>query len=168
MSDEIGSASEATLVQQVLDLLRELLHALLRSSVPVWLDLPLTLPQLRTAFVIAHHATASVRLISQQLGVGEPTASHLVDKLVQAGLVERADDPEDRRRARVQLSPAGKDLIDKLLGWEEFLGVRLNQVSRQDLHHLERGLSALLQDFPAQTRTNKSVPRVKDQERRIL
>jgi DNA-binding MarR family transcriptional regulator len=164
MSDHFGWPSEGTLVKEVLDLLRELLHALLWSSVPVWLDLPLTLPQLRTAFVIAHNATSSVKLISQQLGVGEPTASHLVDKLVQAGLVERADDPEDRRRACVQLSPAGKDLIDKLLGWEEFLGGRLNQLSKEDLLRLERGLSALLKDFPAQSRTKKSRPREKDKE----
>jgi len=140
---------DEALVRDVIDLLRELLHALLMSSVPEWLDLQLTLPQLRTIFIVAHNTTSSVMQISQDLGVGKPTASYLVDKLVQAGLVERNDDPEDRRRARVQLTSAGEELIQKLLGWEEFLGGRLNQVSREDLSILKRGLTVVMSQLPA-------------------
>ena len=139
---------DETLARDVIDLLRELLHALLMSSVPAWLNLQLTLPQLRTIFIIAHNTTSSVMQISQDLGVGKPTASYLVDKLVQAGLVERNEDPEDRRRARVQLTQAGVELIQKLLGWEEFLGGRLNQISKEDLSTLKRGLTVVMEKLP--------------------
>jgi MarR family transcriptional regulator, organic hydroperoxide resistance regulator len=151
------------LVSDVVDLLRDLLHALLMSSVPAWIDLQLTLPQLRTLFIIAHNKTSSVGQISQHLGVGEPTASHQIDKLVQAGLVERKEDPEDRRRALVQLSPAGGKMIEKLLGWEEFLGGWLHQISHEDLTLLRRGLHSILNEFHSQVAPHELTTQNEDQ-----
>ena len=148
----------------MVELLRDLLHALLRSSIPAWVDLQLTLPQLRTVFLIAHNQTSSVMQISQQLGIGEPTASHLIDKLVRAGLVQRSDDPQDRRRAQVQLSSAGENLIENLLGWEDFLGGWLNQVSTEDLSMLRRGLSAIMNEIPMQAVTDKPASQAAKQE----
>lgn len=158
------SSSEDKLVGDVVELLRDLLHALLRSSIPAWVDLQLTLPQLRTVFLIAHNQTSSVVQISQQLGIGEPTASHLIDKLVRAGLVQRSDDPQDRRRAQVQLSSAGENLIENLLGWEDFLGGWLNQVSTEDLSMLRRGLSAIMNEIPMQAVTDKPASQAAKQE----
>ena len=158
------SSSEDKLIGEVVELLRDLLHALLRSSIPAWVDLQLTLPQLRTVFLIAHNQTSSVVQISQQLGIGEPTASHLIDKLVRAGLVQRSDDPQDRRRAQVQLSSAGENLIENLLGWEDFLGGWLNQVSTEDLSMLRRGLSAIMNEIPMQVVTDKPASQAAKQE----
>jgi DNA-binding MarR family transcriptional regulator len=156
--------SDDAIAREVVDLLRELLHALLISSIPTWIDLQLTLPQLRTVFTIAHHNASSVVQIARHLGIGEPTASHLIDKLVQAGLVERSEDPQDRRRAQVQLSPAGGELIEKLFGWEDFLGGWLNQVPAEDLSFLRRGLSAIMDESHKQAATNKLASRTEGQE----
>jgi DNA-binding MarR family transcriptional regulator len=144
-------SSDDPVVRDVVELLRELLHAFLMASVPAWLDLQLTLPQLRTVFIIAHNETSSVMQIAKHLGIGEPTASHLIDKLVQAGLVGRSEDPLDRRRAIVQLTPLGEELIEKLLGWEEFLGGWLHKVPEEDLSHLRHGLKAILHEIHGET-----------------
>ena len=143
------------LVHNVVELLRELLHTFLMASVPAWIDLQLTLPQLRTIFIIAHNETSSVMQIAKHLGIGEPTASHLIDKLVQAGLVDRSDDPMDRRRAIVRVSPEGEKLIEKLLGWEEFLGGWLHKVSKDDLSNFQHGLSAIMDEIHGQTTVGK-------------
>jgi DNA-binding MarR family transcriptional regulator len=160
--------SDDALAGNVVDLLRELLHTLLMSSIPAWIDLQLTLPQLRTVFTIAHHNASSVVQISQHLGIGEPTASYLIDKLVQAGLVERSEDPHDRRRALVRLSPAGGELIEKLFGWEEFLGGWLHQISKDDLTLLQRGLYAIITEANRQAEANKLAARVEDKKASIL
>lgn len=162
MAKRQTSSSPEALRREVVDLLRDLAHALFASSVPVWLDLQLTLPQLRTAFLIAHHGTSSVMQVSQRLGVGEPTASHLIDKLVVAGLVQRSEDPRDRRRARVQLTTQGEQLIERLLGWEEFLGRWLQQVADQDLALLRRGLEAIVEQLPAQALSGKQASHQED------
>jgi len=138
-------------ISETISLFRDLLHALLRSSFPAWVNLQLTLPQLRTFFVIAHFHPSSVVNIAQQLGIGEPTASHLVDKLVLAGLVERSEDPRDRRRARIQLSQEGKYLIDRLLGWEVFLGDWLLHIPQKDLSLIRDSLNVLIAEADARS-----------------
>ena len=140
--------SEDAAVHEVTRQMRDLLHALLRESLPAWIDLPLSLPQLRVLFIIAHHQAASVAQVAQALGIGEPTASHLVDKLARAGLLDRKEDPRDRRRARVSLSSSGEGLIEKLLGWEEVLGLWLQRVPAGDLAQLQHGLDAMLHAMP--------------------
>jgi DNA-binding MarR family transcriptional regulator len=148
-------SSDGPLVHDVVELLRELLHAFLMASVPAWLDLQLTLPQLRTLFIVAHNKTSSVMQIARHLGIGEPTASHLVDKLVQAGLVDRSEDPMDRRRAMVRLSPAGEELIEKLLGWEEILGEWLHKVPGKDLSQFRHGLNAIVNEIRGRTTNDR-------------
>ncbi len=153
-----------SLAHDVIELFRELLHALLMSSTPVWLDLQLTLPQLRTLFIIAHGRSSSVTQIAQHLGIGEPTASHLIDRLVQAGLVVRTEDPEDRRRMRVRLAPAGEDLIEKLLGWEDLLGEWLYKLPKEDLFRLRQGLHAVVDEVHVQASTDQRASQNQDQE----
>ena len=52
--------------------------------------------------------------IAEILGIGQPTASHLIDRLVQAQLVSRTEDPLDRRRTLAQLSPNGVELAERI------------------------------------------------------
>ncbi|HVM72822.1 MAG TPA: MarR family transcriptional regulator [Anaerolineales bacterium] len=147
MDEPEKTSSGDLMVGDVIDLLRDLLHGVLISSLPAWLELQLTLPQLRTLFIIAHNKTSSVMQIAQHLGIGDPTASHLIDKLVQARLVERSEDPADRRRAIIQLSPEGEELIGKLLGWEEFLVGRLHNLPEEDLGLFRQGLAAIVREI---------------------
>jgi MarR family transcriptional regulator, organic hydroperoxide resistance regulator len=147
---------------EVVGLFRELLHAVLVSSTPAWLDLQLTLPQLRIVFIVAHGESASVTQIAQRLGIGEPTASHLVDKLVQAHLVKRAEDSEDRRRTKVRLTPAGEELIDQLLGWEDLIGGLLDDLPKKDLSLLRQGLHALVDELHVQGSIDSRPPQNED------
>jgi DNA-binding MarR family transcriptional regulator len=47
-------------------------------------------------------------------GVTQPAITQLVNRLEQQGWVERATDPEDARAVLVQLTPAGKQVFDRL------------------------------------------------------
>ncbi|MGA2546144.1 MAG: MarR family transcriptional regulator [Rectinemataceae bacterium] len=142
-----AQVSENSLSSDVVRLLRELLHAFLMASVPTWIDLQLTLPQLRTLFITAHEKSSSVMVIARHLGVGKATASHLIEKLVRTGLVDRGEDPADRRRVIVRLSPKGEALIERLLGWEELMGGWLVSVPQSDLSLFRRGLNAIVNEI---------------------
>lgn len=52
--------------------------------------------------------------LGEMLLVNRANVTGLVDRLEQAGLVRRKEDPEDRRANRVHLTKAGRDLIDKV------------------------------------------------------
>src|SRR5205085_11479273 len=78
-------------------------------------NIDLTLAQLRTLAILAEEGPLVIGQIAQRLGIGLSTGGHLVDRLVQAGLAERAEDAEDRRRTVARLTPAGEDLYARLL-----------------------------------------------------
>jgi DNA-binding MarR family transcriptional regulator len=57
----------------------------------------------------------SVSSLAARLGVSLATASQVVTDLEAGGLVERVDDPSDRRRTLVRVSDSHRDIADALL-----------------------------------------------------
>lgn len=53
--------------------------------------------------------------LAQGVAVSPPTMTGIVDRLARDGLVERIDIPTDRRSAMINLTDAGKQLMDTLL-----------------------------------------------------
>ncbi len=49
--------------------------------------------------------------LRSRMNISGAAASQLVDKLVQAGLLERAEDPIDRRIKQIKLSEKGQELV---------------------------------------------------------
>ncbi len=58
----------------------------------------LSMPQLVTLLFVRRGGVASISSISQHLNLSLGATSHLVDRLVVAGFVERAEDQNDRRQ----------------------------------------------------------------------
>ncbi|HLY27830.1 MAG TPA: MarR family transcriptional regulator [Aggregatilineales bacterium] len=109
-----------------------------------WIRSDLSAAQFKTMFVVFTRGPLSVTEISEMLEVGQPTASHLVEKLVQAGLVERIENPQDRRAVQVRTLPAGEELANSLWrGRREFMRSWLQRLSDEDAEALRKGLTAL-------------------------
>ncbi|MBN1315760.1 MAG: MarR family transcriptional regulator [Anaerolineales bacterium] len=77
-------------------------------------DNDLTLNQLRVLFHLNYHGDRVMRQIAEKLEVSDPTATGVIDRLVERSLVERSSDPEDRRRVRVSLSARGCQLVSEM------------------------------------------------------
>jgi len=60
------------------------------------------------------HGQMKIAGIAQATGLTHNAASRLVDRLVQAGYVSRAEDAQDRRQKRVELTPVGHALPEGL------------------------------------------------------
>jgi DNA-binding MarR family transcriptional regulator len=61
-----------------------------------------------------HLGVAHQRRLSELVGVDPRNAVPVLDLLHQRGLIERTDDPADRRRRAVRLTPAGQRLLNEL------------------------------------------------------
>ena len=83
--------------------------------------LGLTRAQWQTIACVRRRPGATQREVAGLLEVGEVTVGRSIDKLVEAGWVERRPDPADRRAHRIWLTPAIEPLIDELtrIGIEE-------------------------------------------------
>ena len=73
--------------------------------------LGLTRAQWQTIACVRRRPGATQREVAGLLEVGEVTVGRSIDKLVEAGWVERRADPADRRAHRIWLTPAIEPLI---------------------------------------------------------
>jgi DNA-binding MarR family transcriptional regulator len=80
----------------------------------VWEQSGLTLPQLRVLYAIRREPGITTRDLARAVGITVSTASGLVSKLVEHGLVERTTLPDDRRQLPLRLTEAGGRLTTEL------------------------------------------------------
>jgi DNA-binding MarR family transcriptional regulator len=114
------------------------------SSRPDWMELEMTMAQIKALFTISQGEAVPVSRIAEYLGVGQPTASHLVDKLVRQGFAGRSENPVDRRVTLVRLTSQGQDLVQRLYqGGEEHYRSWVKQLTDEERKQLLSGLQAL-------------------------
>lgn len=131
------------LEHEVVSHYRKLAQALKASSGTAWMEIDLTIAQLRTLLILAEEGPLIIGHIAQRMGIGLSTGGHLVDRLVQAGLAERTEDTGDRRRTLAQLTPKGEDLYARLLNHSLLIQSLIHKLNDEDLEAFLQGLKAL-------------------------
>src|SRR5436305_14314705 len=131
------------LEREVLAQYRAMMHRFKASSGTAWMEIDLTIAQLRTLLVLAEEGPLVIGQIAQRMGIGLSTGGHLVDRLVQAGLAERTEDAEDRRRTLARLTPKGEDLYARLLNPSLQMQTLIQKLESKDLAAFLQGLKAL-------------------------
>jgi DNA-binding MarR family transcriptional regulator len=76
-------------------------------------DSGLTLPQMSTLFHLHHGSSCGVSDVGELLGVTNAAASQMVDRLVQYELIERSEDPVDRRVKQLRLTKKGRGIVQQ-------------------------------------------------------
>src|SRR5262245_5701374 len=74
----------------------------------------LSTQQFGLLLAIADEPGLSLREIQARLHVDAPTASRVVSNLTSRRLVRVGGDPEDRRRCRIEATPQGRALADRI------------------------------------------------------
>jgi DNA-binding MarR family transcriptional regulator len=117
-----------------------------------WLMHELTFAQARALIVLAAKKTLTVSELAKLLRVGNPSASILVSRLVERGLVTRTEDQADRRHAVIALSEKGAEIgagrrEKRQKQWQRWL----RRLSDDELNALAHGLSAFKNVVQAET-----------------
>jgi DNA-binding MarR family transcriptional regulator len=98
---------------------------------------------------IDRHGPLTPSEVATRERIQRPTATRVIARLEESGLVVRAADPADRRSSLVSLSPAGAALLDEVRTRKDaFLSQRLEALGREDRATLERA-AELLEDLLA-------------------
>jgi DNA-binding MarR family transcriptional regulator len=94
---------------------------------------------------IDRHGPLTPSEVAAHERIQRPTATRIVARLEQEGLIERAADPADRRSSLVTASTAGRGLLRRLRGRKTaYLARRLRQLeAEEDLVTLERAADLL-------------------------
>ena len=121
-------------------------RALDRVMLPRLIELGLTMPQFKALIAVTSVGAQgiSVTELGNELSIGQPSASLIVDQLARPGYVERVQDTSDRRRVLVTATSLGLEITDELRhGRKSNFRGWLANVSDEDAVALERGLRAL-------------------------
>jgi len=135
---------KAETVRDVIDLIRQVRRALSADEAIAWTNLDLTLPQLKTLFFISCQGTTNTKTVAESFGVTSSNMTGIIDRLVKQGLVNRQENPANRRMYELRVTKRGEDKIAELRQTgTRFLSEVLTQMSEEDLAVFARGLSLL-------------------------
>jgi DNA-binding MarR family transcriptional regulator len=109
---DAGTApSPALTAELVLDVVPRVMR-LIRAEMRGAAGTSVTVPQLRALLFARRQPGSSLSALAEHLGIGLASASSTVDRLVRQGLMTRVQDPNERRRVMLKLTPAGTRQLD--------------------------------------------------------
>ena len=135
---------KAQLIAEICRLQQQNTHVMGQYAPGVWMELDLTIAQLKSLFFIEFGGSSNLSQLATALGVTPPSVTGIVERLVEQGLVSRNENPENRRMLLLQVTTKGKALLAKLResGLGRMSGI-LNQLSTEELTALAQGLAAI-------------------------
>ena len=93
--------------------------------------------------VIGQREPMTLNAVSEAVGRGAPAVSRAVDVLVKAKLVERTQDPDNRRRLALRLTDQGRDELANVPKAGSGLEMRLERLAHSELRAIERAIEIL-------------------------
>ena len=101
--------------ERMISALRDWEHVSMSTTMGAFLQFAkeqgMSAPQIGALIHIDHRGACGVTDIGDELGVTSAAASQMLERLVQGGLVERREDPDDRRAKRIELTERGQRVL---------------------------------------------------------
>jgi DNA-binding MarR family transcriptional regulator len=160
----------AKLVAECHDLAHEVSAAMSRSAGSDLLSLELTMGQFKAMATLTMLGPQAVGELGRRLGLSEPAASLLVDRLEQCELAVRERDPADGRRTLVRATAAAEELATSLReGRREHIERLFGGLSVEELGGLIGGLRGVLRvtaELAGEAPAGADAPRGEDTDTR--
>ena len=113
-------------------------HRTMRDQARYVKSLGFSMPQFFLLMQVYYKKQCGISDLSEHMEITTAAASQTVEKLVQSGLLDRAEDPNDRRAKQVTLSPKGSELIEKSIAarfrWVDALAKELSAEEKTKVH----------------------------------
>ncbi len=136
---------KAKLIEEIIQLQKQTGRAMGQYTPEAWMDLSLTIGQLKSLFFIDFEGSTNFKKLATALGVTPPNVTGIVDRLVEQGLVSREENPEDRRMLLLKTTEKGRDLLVKLRASRiSRMSDMLAKLSLEEMSALAEGLRALV------------------------
>ena len=97
----------------------------------------LSMSQMGALFHLHHKGSSGVTNLGDHLGVTNAATSQLLDRLVQQDLIQRTEDPDDRRVKQIALTDKGCQVLEEGIrvrqGWLNDLGDVLSESEKEKI-----------------------------------
>jgi DNA-binding MarR family transcriptional regulator len=134
------------LISQIIEAQRRMNRAIRERTLDPWVNLNLTVPQLKSLFYVSRHGTTNLSGLASGIRVTPANVTGIVDRLVEQELLTRLPDADDRRVLWLRLTEKGEALVANLreVRASEMRKI-LDRLSTGDLSALARAFNLLAQ-----------------------
>jgi MarR family transcriptional regulator, organic hydroperoxide resistance regulator len=140
------TSQDTKAIEEIIEFQQETNRLLGNFAAEPWIELSLTIAQLKSLFFIASRGKTNFKKLADALGVTPPNVTGIVDRLVEHGLVSRTENPEDRRIMLLQITVKGRNLLHNLQqNRASHMSNILEQLDQEELSSLYRGMKALVE-----------------------
>jgi DNA-binding MarR family transcriptional regulator len=145
-SPATGDPRSDALIREIFELRQQLRARFISLLEPMAFPPDLTMRQMHVLLTIANTDGLTMYEFGERFGISKPTATGLIDRLVDKGLVQKLRDPSDRRVRRLTLTDAGRDTLNQLdSAFSRVLGESISRLERDELTTLRDYASLLLE-----------------------
>ncbi len=107
------------------------MHRSMQGTIQYARENGFSMSMIGTLFHLNHRGHAGVSDLGQHLGVSSAAASQMLDRLVEEGVIERTEDPDDRRMKKISLTEKGcriyKESLSARMRWLDELEKNLTE-----------------------------------------
>lgn len=141
------AVSESECAHDVLETVPMIMRVI-RAEMRKQRDANLTVPEFRALAFIARHEDPSPSQLADHLGLTLSSLTHLVDGLVERGLLVRRPHQRDRRRLILSLTPLGESTVHTArAAAQASLAARLAVLSPAEVETIARAMHLLRVTF---------------------
>ena len=90
-----------------------MMQRLIGDHAPEFTEVGVTMAQAKVLYVVLAAGRLRMSELAGRLGIGPSSASEIVERLVELGYLDRADDHDDRRQVVVTVTPEGAALLER-------------------------------------------------------
>lgn len=112
-AQSLGPDAEQRAVGDVMNAIRAIVRALRLNTRAIERQLGISLAQLWVLQILKEKPAESLNELAAATATHQSSVSVVVRRLSDASLVTRATAPEDKRRVRIELTDAGRSLLDR-------------------------------------------------------
>jgi MarR family transcriptional regulator, organic hydroperoxide resistance regulator len=136
---------KSELIDAIIDLQRQSNKVMGHFAAEPWIELGLTIAQLKSLFFIVDKEKTSFKKLAEALRVTPPNITGIIDRLVEQGLVSRTENPEDRRIMLLQPTQKAQNLLNTLKEnrTNQMMKI-LDNLNLAELACLRQGMDALV------------------------
>jgi DNA-binding MarR family transcriptional regulator len=138
------TASRDSLVAEVMAQAEDLMSYRRRAICAQPLNRDVSLIQLHILMTLQDRELMSLSELAHLMHISAPSASSIVDRMVERDLVTRLRDDEDRRVVHVSISEHGRDVVEEMAGLRrDQLQSLLTIMSGEELQRVLGGMQAI-------------------------
>jgi DNA-binding MarR family transcriptional regulator len=103
----------AAAVEAVVEHYDRMMQRLIGGHAPEFTEVGITMAQAKVLYVVTAAGRLRLSELAARLQIGSSSASELVERLVELGLLHRGADPDDRRQVVITVTPEAHALLER-------------------------------------------------------